>query len=121
MTTLSSGKSKPPSLRLGGPTFEKFDSPGAWVRIIKELGYRAAYCPVGPGEKDDVITAYADAARRADIVLAEVGAWSNPISPDEKVRQKALAKCCTSHNRRCEACADLLHFGDHALGLPRLG
>ncbi|MHC4239165.1 MAG: sugar phosphate isomerase/epimerase family protein, partial [Planctomycetota bacterium] len=94
VTTLSSGKSKPPSLRLGGPTFEKFDSPGAWVRIIKELGYRAAYCPVGPGEKDDVITAYADAARRADIVIAEVGAWSNPISPDEKVRQKALAKCC---------------------------
>ena len=80
-------------MRLGGPTFGEFGDPDAWVQLLKKLGYRAAYCPVGPGEKEDVIVAYADAARRADIVIAEVGAWSNPISPDEKVRQKALSKC----------------------------
>jgi sugar phosphate isomerase/epimerase len=81
------------SLRLGGPIPKEFDGPDAWVRLVKSLGYRAAYCPVGPGEKDDVTAAYADAARRADIVIAEVGAWSNPISPDENVRQKAVSKC----------------------------
>ena len=82
-----------PLLRLGGPTFEKFDSPAAWVKVIKKLGYNAAYCPVGAGEKDDVVNAYAGAATKANIVIAEVGAWSNPISPDEKTRRAALAQC----------------------------
>ncbi|MHC4343780.1 MAG: sugar phosphate isomerase/epimerase family protein [Planctomycetota bacterium] len=87
----AAAESSPPALRLGGPTFGEFGDPRAWVQLLKKLGYRAA--SVGPGEKDDVITAYADAARRADIVIAEVGAWSNPISPDEEMRQKALSKC----------------------------
>ena len=86
-------QTKLPSLRLGGRTFEKFDSPDAWVKVIRKLGYNAAYCPVGAGEKDDVVNAYAGAAKKANIVIAEVGAWSNPISPDEKTRRPALAKC----------------------------
>jgi sugar phosphate isomerase/epimerase len=81
------------ALRLGGPTFEKFDGPDAWAQVVKKLGYRAAYCPVGPKESDDVVKAYAAAAKKADIVIAEVGAWSNPLSPDEKTRKGALAKC----------------------------
>ncbi|MHC4148398.1 MAG: sugar phosphate isomerase/epimerase family protein [Planctomycetota bacterium] len=80
-------------LRLGGPTFEKFDSPDSWVQVVNKLGYRAAYCPVGPKESDDVVKAYATAARKANIIIAEVGAWSNPLSPDEKTRKAALAKC----------------------------
>jgi len=80
-------------LRLGGPVFEKFDGPDAWVKILKRLGYRAAYCPVDAKEKDDVVSAYAKAAKKADIIIAEVGAWSNPIGPNEKVRKEALAKC----------------------------
>jgi len=86
-------QTKLPSLRLGGRTFEKFNSPDAWVKVIRKLGYNAAYCPVGAGEKDDIVNAYAGAAKRANIVIAEVGAWSNPISPDEKTRRTALAKC----------------------------
>jgi sugar phosphate isomerase/epimerase len=97
----SAAYSKNRPLRLGGPTFEKSHDPDAWVRIIKRLGYRAAYCPVGPDATDDLVNAYATAAKDADIVIAEVGAWSNPISPDEKTRQKALAKC-----RRCLALAE---------------
>ncbi|MHC4086299.1 MAG: sugar phosphate isomerase/epimerase family protein [Planctomycetota bacterium] len=80
-------------LRLGGPTFEKYDNPDSWIRAVKKLGYRAAYCPVGAGTKDDVVKAYAAVAKKADIIIAEVGAWSNPISPDEKTRKEALAKC----------------------------
>jgi sugar phosphate isomerase/epimerase len=89
----SAAKTSPQPLRLGGPTLEKSDGPDAWVLLLKRLGYRAAYCPVGVAEKDDVVTAYAEAAEKADIVIAEVGAWSNPISPDEKTRREALAKC----------------------------
>jgi sugar phosphate isomerase/epimerase len=91
---LSAAKTRPP-LRLGGPVFEKFDSPEAWTRCLKRLGYRAAYCPVNAEQKDDVINAYASAAKKADIIIAEVGAWSNPISPDEKMRKDALEKCRT--------------------------
>jgi len=98
--SFGAAESSPP-LRLGAPVFAEPDGPDAWVQQLKKLGYRAAYCPVGPGEKDDVVAAYADAARKADIVIAEVGAWSNPISPDEQVRQKAISKCC-----ECLALAD---------------
>lgn len=80
-------------MRLGGPTLEKSGGPDGWVLLLKRLGYRAAYCPVGADEKDDVVAAYAAAAEKADIVIAEVGAWSNPISPDEKTRREALKKC----------------------------
>jgi sugar phosphate isomerase/epimerase len=95
--TIASARSKTKSarLRLGGPLFEKYDGPDAWVRALKKLGYRAAYCPVGAKASDDVVRAYADAAKKADIIIAEVGAWSNPISPDEKTRNDARAKCRT--------------------------
>ena len=39
------------------------------------------------------MAAYVRAAREADIVIAEVGAWSNPISPDEGTRQQAIRHC----------------------------
>jgi len=81
------------SLRLGGPTFEKYQDPDGWVQAVKKLGYSAAYCPVGADASNDVVMAYAGAAKKADIVIAEVGVWNNPISPDEKTRLAALAKC----------------------------
>lgn len=92
--SMAPGKQKEPGLlRLGGPVFQKYAGPDEWVAAVKKLGYSAAYCPVGADAKDDVVKAYADAAEKTDIIIAEVGAWSNPISPDEKVRRKALAKC----------------------------
>ena len=48
---------------------------------------------------DATVAAYAEAARRADIVIAEVGAWSNPIDPDATKARAAVAKCA--------ACLDL--------------
>ena len=84
-----------PRLRLGGPVFGKFDDPEAWANAVRELGYSAAYCPIDPDAKDDVVKAYAGAAARANVIIAEVGAWSNPISPDDKTRREALAKCRT--------------------------
>jgi sugar phosphate isomerase/epimerase len=60
---------------------------------VKNLGYSAAYCPVGAEAADDVVKAYAVAAEKAEIIIAEVGVWNNPISSDEKARQAALEKC----------------------------
>ena len=92
---LSAAQKNIPRLRLGGPVFEKYTDPEGWAKAVKKLGYRAAYCPVRADVDNNVVKAYALAAQKADIVIAEVGAWSNPISPDEKTRREALKKCRT--------------------------
>jgi len=80
-------------MRLGGRVFKKCQGPEDWAAEVRRLGYRAADCPVGPDADDATVAAYAKAARAADVVIAEVGAWSNPISPDESVLAAALDKC----------------------------
>lgn len=85
-----------PFVRLGGPVFDKYEQPEQWIDALKKLGYRAAYCPVKPGTATDQIRAYENAAKKADIVIAEVGAWSNPISPDGNMAREAFKKCVDS-------------------------
>lgn len=80
-------------MRLGSPIFEKYETAEEWVAILRRAGFRAAYCPVEIGAAPERVREYADAAARADIVIAEVGAWSNPLSPDETIRKSALEKC----------------------------
>jgi sugar phosphate isomerase/epimerase len=81
-------------LRLGGPVFGNPKGPDEWVTALKTLGYRAAYCPVETKASDAVVKAYEEAAKKADIAIAEVGAWgNNPISPDEKARKESIANC----------------------------
>jgi sugar phosphate isomerase/epimerase len=80
-------------MRLGGPVLGSFAEPGAWVAALRTLGYRAAYCPVSPESSEAVIAAYARAATDGDIVIAEVGAWSNPLSRDGRTRREAIEKC----------------------------
>jgi sugar phosphate isomerase/epimerase len=83
-------------VRLGGPVFEKFNSPDEWIAALKKLGYRAAYCPVSVGADSATIKAYRSASIKNDIVIAEVGAWSNPIDPDQEKANTALKKCIDS-------------------------
>ncbi len=80
-------------MRLGGPVYGDCSDPERWAAATRAAGYRAAYCPVDATASDDLVKAYADAAAKADIVIAEVGAWSNPMSPDEKTRAEAVAHC----------------------------
>lgn len=80
-------------MRLGGPVFDAPATPAEWIRSLQKLGYRAAYCPVGADADDAKVAAYARAADGEDIVIAEVGAWSNPISPVAEERQAAIATC----------------------------
>jgi len=80
-------------VRFGGPIFQKHDSPETWVDAVTAAGYRAAYCPVGPETGQQEIQAYADAARDADIVIAEVGTWSNPLSTNQADKEKAVKSC----------------------------
>jgi len=91
-------------MRLGGPIFEPYSSPQEWVEAVNRSGYRAAYCPVGLGVDVSVIADYRVAAQNADIVIAEVGIWDNPLSSDTKLRLDALR-----HNQECLSLAEKIN------------
>lgn len=80
-------------MRFGAPVFGSPADPELWAAEHLRLGYNAAYCPVKADATDSEVQGYATAARRADILIAEVGAWSNPLSPDSEVSSKAIAYC----------------------------
>ncbi len=80
-------------MRLGGPVFVEDLTPERWIAALQDKGYSAAYCPVTSDADSVIVQAYAQAAERAGIIIAEVGAWSNPLSDDEEIRQEAMAKC----------------------------
>lgn len=76
-------------MRLGGPVFNT-STPSEWVAAHQAAGYRAAYWPGVPEAEE---AGYVSAARAADLLIAEVGAWSNPLNPDDAKRQEAVAYC----------------------------
>jgi sugar phosphate isomerase/epimerase len=80
-------------MRLGGPVFVEDLTPERWIAALQSKGYSAAYCPVTSDADSVTVQAYAQAAESAGIIIAEVGAWSNPLSDDAQTRQEALAKC----------------------------
>lgn len=80
-------------MRLGGPVFVDSMTPERWIAALQANGYGAAYCPVTVEDDASTRSAYVRAAEAADIVIAEVGAWSNPLSPDPEERARALAHC----------------------------
>ncbi len=80
-------------MRLGSPLPQTWDSPDGWIAAVQRHGFRAAYWPLGDDAGADTVRAYADAAAAADIVIAEIGAWSNPLSPDAPTRAAALELC----------------------------
>lgn len=80
-------------MRLGGPVTCKTKNPEEWISVVKQLGYRAAYCPVDNSDTDEVIEEYARSAKKADIVIAEVGAWNNPLCSDGKERAASIQYC----------------------------
>jgi sugar phosphate isomerase/epimerase len=81
------------TMRLGGPIFSKPADPESWTAACRAKRYRAAVCPVGPEATDADCALWSAAAARAGLLIAEVGAWSNPLSPDSSERAKALETC----------------------------
>ncbi|MGD9497522.1 MAG: sugar phosphate isomerase/epimerase family protein [Armatimonadota bacterium] len=83
-------------MRIGGAVIGAWEHPAEWAHAVRAEGYSAAFCPIGDDADDATVQAYARAARRADILIAEVGAWgNNPISPDERVRRAGIEGCCS--------------------------
>lgn len=79
-------------MRLGAPV-GSFSSPEEWVAKHQQRGYSAAFCPVGAEASESLIAEYMQAAAAADIVIAEVGAWSNPLSRDPQTAAQARDYC----------------------------
>ena len=77
-------------MRLGGPVFGKWNNPEEWINLLKSEGYRAALSPLSPDASDYEIKLYKDAAKRSDIVIAEVGIWNNVLSSSEKERKENI-------------------------------
>ena len=81
-------------MRLGGPILGvASEDPDAWAAVVKAQGYRAAGCPVPLDADAATVAAYRDAARENDILIAEVGAWSNPMAADADEAAAARATC----------------------------
>jgi sugar phosphate isomerase/epimerase len=81
-------------MRLGGPVYVSFDKdPEGWANAHRLAGYRAAYVPLKPDADDATIARFQQVCADYDLVIAEVGAWSNPISPDAEIRTAAREKC----------------------------
>lgn len=80
-------------MRLGGPIFSTFTTAEAWAQSVVASGYTAAYCPVDHTANAVVIDEIRRTAATHDIMIAEVGAWSNPIAVDDVQRTTALTLC----------------------------
>ncbi|MCL2664711.1 MAG: sugar phosphate isomerase/epimerase, partial [Defluviitaleaceae bacterium] len=78
---------------LGGQIFKPFKNPDEWAAHVNELGFNAVYFPLGSNAPDDEIDSYVKTAEKNNFVIAEVGAWSNPMSPDAETAKKALQYC----------------------------
>ncbi len=80
-------------MRIGGGVEKPYSNPQEWYALVKELGYRAVLSPVSfeasAREKED----YLACIKEHDLVLGEVGAWSNPLALDKEIRSKALTHC----------------------------
>ena len=81
------------NIKLGGPIKDFGLDPERWVSEARVLGYTASYAPVNHEHSGDVAAAFARAAAKAGIVIAESGAWSNPIDPDSEKASKAISYC----------------------------
>jgi len=82
-------------IRLGGPVFKEVsEDPLAWVKAHKEWGYSAAYCPIDANASPELTRSFENEAKKSNLIIAEVGAWSNPISPDDKQSKEAIEHCC---------------------------
>lgn len=80
-------------MRLGGPAPLQDSDPEGWITELGRRGYTAAVFPVNHTAPPALVRDLVAAAEAADIIIAEVGAWSNSINADDLERRKAVTFC----------------------------
>jgi sugar phosphate isomerase/epimerase len=107
--SLRAAAAKP--VRLGGPIFLKSDDPEELAREHRRLGYSAAYCPQASATDKERTRAIENAFRKADVVIAEVGAWKNMLDPDAAKRKANLEyvieRCALAEAVAARCCVDI--------------
>ena len=113
-------------MRLGGSVFYKGTDPEQYALAHVEKGYGAA---IAPGwlsfEKPKELYEFKKVMKKHDIVIAEVGAWSNPLAPDkveaEKNIQQMVEKLRLAEELEACTCVNIIGtkntvswFGPHA-------
>ncbi len=83
-------------MRLGGAVFVDGSDLEAWAQAQIAAGYSAVFPPFGYTAEESRIRELQAVCKRHNLLIAEVGAWSNPISPDDTTRKKALEHCIQS-------------------------
>ena len=89
------------NMRLGGGIIKPYNDPITWMERVKELGYSAVTCPVNNDASKEEIATYCEIAKQNDVIISEVGAWSNPLSRCDDERKTAI-----EHNKKQLALAD---------------
>lgn len=80
-------------MRLGIYSGLGIEDPKEWAEALKKAGCGCVVLPVDNSALLEKINSFVEEAKKQDLMIAEVGAWSNPLSPDPKERAAALEKC----------------------------
>ncbi|MBR2259961.1 MAG: sugar phosphate isomerase/epimerase [Blautia sp.] len=97
-------------MRIGLSSPLSHETPEEWAAQMSRLGCRSIVFPADYTQPDHIISDYVDAAKKYDLLIAEVGIWKNVFARDpaecEEARQRALgqlrladeigAKCCVN-------------------------
>ncbi|MBN1669477.1 MAG: sugar phosphate isomerase/epimerase [Kiritimatiellae bacterium] len=77
-------------MRLGGLLRQvRTPDPESWVRALREHGFGAAFRPpIRTNADESEIRVWGEAAKAADIVIAEWICWKNPLDPDPATRKR---------------------------------
>ena len=79
-------------MKLGLSSPLEHKTPKNGRKICKKSGLPGSEFSVDYTAPKEVIQAYEQAAKDQGLVIAEVGAWCNPISPDPETRGKRTDK-----------------------------
>ena len=80
-------------MKLGLSSPLEHKTPEKWAENMQKIGCQAVNFPVDYTAPKEVIQAYEQAAKDQGLVIAEVGAWCNPISTDPEIRENARIRC----------------------------
>ncbi len=80
-------------MRLGTSSPLKHDSAEEWAKNQIALGCRSVVFPLSSDDPEEKIKEYVDAARKYNLLIAEVGIWRNAMSMDPEDRKAQRDYC----------------------------
>lgn len=97
-------------MRLGAPVFNHHDAE-SWAMAHVRKGLSAAYWPLPEGASPEQEGQYVAAARKHNLVLAEVGVWNNLLARDPQTRAQnlcyAIARLKTAERIGARCCVNI--------------